>query len=364
MQTVALKPGRAEWTAMSVGLFLLCVLMLSVPVLCLPLALAAPLLACPLAERQKEKWLAWLSVIVPAASSLAAGYHTLYAVSLILPGLVPMLITRLIPMQKRPGAKGMVIYLAAVTMSMLVAVAAAGYALGGPLQVKLAEAVTDWVSNSEQKQAILRRLALSGLITLPKGYDLMGQTGRFLQAEHARQMLMSLKLSTEVMIASYLPSVFVQGCMLVGLFIPLRLERANGVLLVVETKTPAQKQTRVVAPPSFRLLTLPPNLRRLWLGTALGGVLLLLSNTDVFITMGQVCLAVAQTVGCLLGAAVVVFMYTKKDPDRRVTGGVFAALFMLFAPGLLLVVGIADQVFHLRTPQAHKPGRTKGGKQQ
>ncbi len=364
MQTVALKPGRAEWTAMSVGLFLLCVLMLSVPVLCLPLAVASPLLACPLAEREKEKWLAWLSVIVPAASSLAAGYDTLYAVSLILPGLVPMLITRLLPMPKRPGAKGMLIYLAAVTLSALVAVAAAGYALGGPLQVKLAEAVTDWVARSERKNELLRRLALAGIITLPDGYDLMGESGRLLQAEHARQMLMSLKLSAEMLVAGYLPSIFMQVCMTVGLFIPLRLERANGVLLVVETKTPAQKQTRVVAPPSFRLLTLPPNLRRLWLGMALGGILLLLSETDVLITMGQVCVAAAQTVGCLLGAAVVVFMYTKNDPERRVTGGVFAALLLLFAPGLMLAVGIADQIFHLRTPQAHKPGRTKGGKQQ
>jgi len=358
MQTVALKPKRAEWTVMTVGLFLLCVAMIMAPAFCIPLAMAAPLLACPLSERKKEKMLAWLSAAVPVASSLAAGYDALYALSLLLIGLAPLLITRFIPLPKRPGAKGMLLYVAAMTCSVLVVLAAAGRALGGPLQLTLAEAFTRWVEQSEQKELILRRFAASGMISIPKGYADGGVANQLMQPAHIRQMLMSLRLTMEMVVVQYLPKAFVQGCLVVGLFIPLRLERVNGVLLVVETKTPSQKQTRVVAPPSFRLLTLPLPMRTVWLMTAVTGLLLMTSSTDVVRMTGQLCYAAAEAVAYLLGAAVLVFMYTKNDPDRRVTAGAMAVLLYLFAPFILLAIGIADQVFHFRTPQAQKPDRT------
>lgn len=354
MQTVALKPKRAEWTAMLVGLLILCVLMLLVPALCVPLAVAAPLLACPLVGR-KEETAAWLSAAVPVVSSLIAGYEPLYAASLGLIGALPLLITRFVPIQKRPGAIGMLMYISAMAFALTVVLAMASYMLGGPLYASLAQLLVDWVEQSEEKQMILRRFAANGLISIPKGYLEQGTMRPLLETAYNRQMLMSLQLTMEMLFTQYLPSLVVQSCLVVGLFISLRLERANGVLLIVEARTAADKHTRVVAPPSFRLLTMPPNVRRTMFALGVTALLLLTSPGSFANTVGQLCYAVFQTAFCLLGAAVMVFAYTKTDPDRRIFAGVMAALLFVVAPFVLLLVGMMDQKFHFRKPQAPKP---------
>ena len=365
MQTVALKPKRAEWTAMKTGLIVLCVVMMLAPELCLPLALAAPLLACPLLKGQTgQKMLPWLSAAAPACASLAAGMDVFYSLSLALIGLLPLLITNGIPQQMRPGAKGMLLYMTAAAFSLTVSLAAASRALGGPLQLMLAEELVRWVEANENRSQLLNRLAAAGWIAVPEGYAEQGVAGALMQTEHIRQMLMSLKWNVRMMIAQLLPGLFVQGCVITGIFTALRMERVNGVLLVVETKTPAQKQTRVIAPPSFRLLTLSRGLRMMWALIAVTGLVLMTSQTAAVAVAGQMCLALAETVGCLLGAAAMIFLYTQNDPDRRVTAGVLAAALYLFCPFALLALGIADQIFHIRTRQAQKAERTEGGNKQ
>lgn len=354
MQTVALKPKRAEWTAMLVGLLILCVLMLLVPALCVPLAVAAPLLACPLVGR-KEEFAAWISAVVPAASSLIAGYDPLYAASLALIGVLPLLITRLVPIQKRPGAIGMLMYISAMAFALTVVLAMASNMLGGPLSYSLAQVFVDWVDQAENRQMILRQFAANGLVSIPKGYIEQGTLRPLMEAAYNRQMLMSLKLTMEMLLTQYLPSLVAQSCLIVGLFISLRLERANGVLLIVEARTAADKRARVVAPPSFRLLSIPPNVRRTLFALGVTALLLLTSPGSFANTVGQLCYAVFETAFCLLGAAVTVFAYTKTDPDRRIFAGVMAALLFVVAPFVLLVVGLMDQKFHFRKPQAPKP---------
>lgn len=354
MQTVALKPKRAEWTAMLVGLLILCVLMLLTPALCVPLAVAAPLLACPLVGR-KEEFVAWISAAVPVAASMLAGFDPLYAASLALIGTLPLLITRFVPIQKRPGAIGMLMYISAMTFALTVVLAMASNMLGGPLPYSLARAFVDWVAQAENKQMILRRFAVNGLISIPEGYIEQGTLRPLMEAAYHRQMLMSLKLTMEMLFTQYLPSLVVQSCLIVGLFISLRLERVNGVLLIVEARTAADKHTRVVAPPSFRLLAMPPNVRRTMFALGVTGLLLLTSPGSFANTVGQLCYAVFETAFCLLGAAVMVFAYTKTDPDRRLFAGVMAALIFVLAPFVLMLVGMLDQRFHFRKPQDPKP---------
>lgn len=354
MQTVALKPKRAEWTAILVGLLILCVLMLLVPVLCVPLALAAPLLACLLVGR-KEETVAWISAAVPVAASLIAGYDPLYAASLGLIGALPLLITRFVPLQKRPGAIGMLMYISAVAFALTVVLAMASNMLGGPLSYSLAQVFVDWVDQAENKQMILRQFAANGLISIPKGYIEQGTLRPLMESAYNRQMLMSLKLTMEMLFAQYLPSLVVKSSLIVGLFISLRLERANGVLLIVEAKTAADKHTRVVAPPSFRLLAMPPNVRRTMFALGVTALLLLTSPGSFANTVGKLCYAVFETTFCLLGAAVMVFAYTKTDPDRRLFAGVMASLIFVLAPFVLMLIGMLDQKFHFRKPQASKP---------
>jgi len=75
-------------------------------------------------------------------------------------------------------------------------------------------------------------------------------------------------------------------------------------------------------------------------------------------TLGQLCYAAFETMFCLLGAAVMVFVYTKNDPDRKTLAGVLAAALYVMAPFVLFVIGLMDQTFHFRNPQAHKPDKT------
>lgn len=357
MQTVALKPKRAEWTALLIGLAILCGIMFAAPVLCLPLALAAPLLACPLVGR-KEEPVAWASAAVPVAASLIAGMNAAYAVSLLLIGLLPLMITRFVPLSKRPGAAGMVMYISAIAFSLMIVLCMAMHMLGGPLQATLPQLVAQKISRSANLGELLRRLAVQGLISLPDGYSLDGTIRPLMQAAYHQQMLMSLRLTLEMLVAQYLPKLFINACVLVGLFISLRLERMNGVLLVVEAKTASQKQTRVVAAPSFRLLAMPRKLRLLLLGMAVASFLLAASYGALAQTVGRLCYAAFETLYTLLGAAVLVFLYTKNDPDRRIMAGVLAAALYVIAPFVLLMIGLFDQSFHFRNPQAHKPDRT------
>ena len=169
MQTVALKPKRAEWTAIRIGLAVLCGIMLTVPALCAPIALCLPLLACPLVGR-KEEPLAWLSAAVPAVSSLIAGYDVGYACSLLLPGLYPLVVTRFIPIPKRPGAKGMLLYMTATAFSLLVVLAMAQHMLGGTLHAVLPGMIVERVGQMENLSEFLRRLAVQGLVSVPDGY--------------------------------------------------------------------------------------------------------------------------------------------------------------------------------------------------
>ena len=354
MQTVALKPKRAEWTALLVGLAILCGVMFAAPALCAPLALVGPLLACPLVGR-KEEPVAWASAAVPVLASLMAGYEVLYSMSLLLIGLLPLLITRLIPLQKRPGAAGMLMYISAMAFSLVVVLAMATRMLGGPLQVMLPRVIVQKLSRMDNLSEMLRRLAMQGLVSIPDGYTVDSPIRPLMQAAYNQQMLMSLRLTLEMMIAQEMPKLFVNACVLVGLFTPLRLERMNGVLLVVEAKSASQKQTRVVAAPSFRLLAMPRPLRIMLLVLALASFMLMMSYGALAQTVGRLCYAAFETLFTLLGAAVLVFMYTKNDPDRKTVAGVLAAAMYVVAPFVLLLIGLFDQTFHFRNPQAHKP---------
>lgn len=354
MQTVALKPKRAEWKAIIVGLAILCGVMLAVPALCAPLALAGPLLACPLVGR-KEEPVAWISAAVPALASLIAGYDVFYSFSLLLPGLLPLLITRFVPLKKRPGAAGMLLYISAAAFALTVVVCMAVHMLGGPLQTTLPQAVVNKLSRAEYLNDVLRRLAMQGLIRIPDGYTANGPARPLMQAVHQQQMLMSFRLTLEMLIRQELPKLFVNACVLTGLFTALRLERMNGVMLVVEAKTASQKQTRVVAAPGFRLLIMPRSLRTFLLLMALASLFLLTSPNAFAQTVGGLFYATFETMYALLGAAIMVFLYTKNDPDRKTTAGVLAAAIYVLAPFVLFLIGLFDQTFHFRNPQARKP---------
>ena len=249
----------------------------------------------------------------------------------------------------------MVMYISAMAFSLVVVLCMAVHMLGGPLQSVLPELIVQKLSRTKNLSEVLRRLAMQGLVSVPDGYSVNGAFRPLMQAAHNQQMLMSLRLTLEMLISSYLPKLFVNACVLTGVFVSLRLERMNGVLLVVEAKSASQKHTRVVAAPAFRLLAMPRPLRLMLFGMAIVSFVTAFSASALAQTFGQLCYALFETLYTLLGAAVLVFVFTKNDPDRRIRAGVLAAALYLIAPFVLLIVGLLDQSFHFRNPQAHKP---------
>ena len=257
MERIDIKPGRAQLHALVIGLFALCMAMIVLPELCVPLGLVLPLLACPLVGRREEP-LVYVAAAVPVIASLAAGYDTLYSLSLVSMGGFALLTTRLLPQKQRVGLSGILWYMLAIAASLGLVAACATRMLGGALWQKLTELLVAAVSQHDQSALLLYRFAAAGLISPPEGIAGNALLGQLLNPLVSRQMLLSFKLTLGNLLFELLPAFFVQASMIVGLFTALRVQRMNGVILVVEATSPAQKKARVAVAPGFRLLALPP----------------------------------------------------------------------------------------------------------
>lgn len=347
MERVVIHPKRSEWKALSIGLIALCAVMMLLPPLCAPLALVLPLLSCPLTGR-KEEPAAWIAAAVPAASSLLAGYDALYALSLLLVGALPLALTKWC--KKRTGADGLLWYTGAMALAVTAVLTAATHALGAPLWKTLSEAIVQLVGQSSQAERILLQAASSGLLTVPAGYQTEGLLGAAMAASHKQQMLMSLRLTLEATLYSQLPGLVVQACLITGVFTHLRILRFGGAVLLVQTVTPSERKTTVAVPLGFRMLALPRAAR--WPLMALAAVSLLLITTPGTYaqTLGQLCFALFEQVFIIIGAAVMIHVFCRHDPDRKTSSGVIAAVIYVMAPFALFLIGVMDQFMHFRKP--------------
>ena len=354
MKQVPIKPKRSQLHMLVIGLSALCAAMIVLPEFCAPLSLLLPLLACPLVGRREEP-LVYVASAMPAVASLMAGYDALYSVSLLSMGGFALLVTKLLPQKERVGSTGIMWYMLSVSMSLALIAASASKMLGGPLWEKLTEAIVDTLAGNERAGLLLYRFAAAGLISMPEGY--VGNTLLLSVFEPVvvRQMLMSLKLMLGEVLFDLLPAFVVQSSMIVGLFTALRVQRMNGVILILEAKTPAQQKARVAVPPGFRLLMLPPRARWPITLMAVGALFLLSTASPVAQIVGQMCYSAFETTFMLLGAAVIVCVFSLKKPERKTLYGVLTAILYMIAPFLLFLIGLTDQTFHYRVKRSAHP---------
>lgn len=349
MQPSEIRPQRAQLTAAMLGLGLLGVVMAVFPFTCVLLTLVVPLLACPLAGR-KQQWAAWLAALAPAAISLLAGFHPLYAVSLALPGLCAMATALWLKRSKRLAAPAAILYeIAAYAFALLCVVICAQAALGNAIAPGLAEWLVKRVQSSGNTGLLLYRFAAAGLIAVPEGYQKAGLLSFAFDPVLIRQLLLSLRLTAERLIASALPSLFVQACMLGGLFTALRCQRLNCmVLLVEEGPARTQRKTRVIRPPGFRMLFLPP--KSGWLPGVMGlaSLVLLSAQSALAQTLGQLFYAAFACTFQVLGAAVIVCLLSARKPERAPLYGALAGAAYVLFPLALFFIGVADQAGHTR----------------
>ncbi len=360
MQPPEIRPQRAQLTAAMLGLGLLTAVMAVYPFTCVIGTLVVPLLACPLVGR-KQQWAAWLAAIAPAVISLLAGIDPLYGVSLALPGLCTMVAALWLKRGKRLAAPIAILYeIAAYAFSLLCIVICAQAALGGPIAPSLTELLAERIQSSQQPGLVLYRFAAAGLIAVPEGYQRASLLSFALDPVLIRQLLLSFRLTAEGLIASTLPSLFVQACMLGGLFTALRCQRLNCMVLLVEQgPSPSQRRTRIMHPPGFRLLRLPPKTG--WVPGVMGLASLVLLSTGSALahTLGQLFYAAFTCTFQVLGAAVMVCLFSARKPERAPLFGVLAGAAYVLLPLALFFTGVADQTGHLRAKWLEQSNQNK-----
>ena len=276
VQSAVIRPERSRLFAAVAGLLVLTGLMAFFPSACVGLALLTPLLGCPLAGSGRQ-WAAWLAAAAPAALSLLYRFDPLYSLSLLLPGTLPMALTLWLKARKKLAAPLSIgLYIGAYAASLTLVTLAAAHALGTGIAEGLAQLLAAQVEASDQPGLLLYRFAAAGLLAVPDGYS--GALPLFLlDPAVVRQMLLSLRLNVALMLENLLPWLFVQACLLGGLFTALRVQRMRCAVLVVgpDPEHPGERKARVVSPPGFRLMVIPSRLRWVLFLMALASLLLI-----------------------------------------------------------------------------------------
>lgn len=342
-----LKPQKSQQLRWCAALLAMLVCMLLAPQTCLPLCMATPLMACLLING-RYRYYAWAAVAVPLAVGLMEGWDMLYAASLMLPCGLSLLVTCL-PDKKRAGTMGILLYVGASTVSLLMIYACAAQALGGPLADTLTEIIVTKVRTADRSDQLLLALVQSGLIAPPRAYEGAVISPLGLDPVLRHQLLLALEYVCRMLLNSLLPQLFVQGTLLSGLFTAFRVRKAQGMFVVLETQPlPGGRcQAHVAVQPGFRFVGLPKEM-----GFVLAGMLLLSlplqAESGFAYTLG--CLFSQMFVSCfaIQGAAVLVCAVSVKYPRRlTLVGGLSAALYLV-SPQALVLMGIIEQVFHYR----------------
>ncbi len=348
MQSALLKPRRAQLTANVLSLLLLVAVTAFFPATAIVLAVMAPLLGCPLIGR-REQWAAWLAALTPCAATLISGGNWLLALMLMLPGTSCMGCTLWLRSQKKLGAPmAAACYTAAYAASLTLVVLAASHALGAPLSQALSDLIVSRVEGSSQPGVLLYRFASAGLLSVPKAYRQANLLLNLLDPGLIRQMLLSLRLTLTTAFAQTLPTLFVQLCLLGGLFTALRVQKLNCAVLVVGQTADGEKKTQVMQPPGFRLLALPRRGRGVLIVLALCSLLPFFAQGALIDTLSTLCYAAFCCVFQLLGAAVAVCMLSARHPERAPLFGVLAGVCYVLFPTALFLIGVVDQGLHFR----------------
>lgn len=347
MQAIALRPQRAQLTGMLVGVCGLIICMALVPALCIPLGLMLPIFACPLVGI-KKRWApvtVVAAVIAPPLIAFIVGQPTLLALSLLCTCGAPVVVTLTLKPGKAATPAAFVYYLLAYGFSVIVVLASVRGMVGGELAAGISQRVASAVSASPDAGTTLYRMAASGLIDMPTGYD-SGSLALWLNPVLVRQMTLSLRLTLEASIRQLLPAAIVQACLLGSVFTTLRVQKLNHAYILVDEKH--KERVTLATPPGFSMLRLPPKSNWALAGMAVIGFICLMSDSSWAYQLGLLLYACFQGCFGLLGASVLVGMLSIRKPDSKTTYGVLAAALYVLLPSVPIIIGIMDPLFHFR----------------
>ncbi|MBE5801411.1 MAG: hypothetical protein E7319_03900 [Clostridiales bacterium] len=344
MQAISLRPQHRLLISKQIVLAILTVLMAAVPVLCLPLAILMPLFSCPLIGH-KEQWTAYLSIPVATAVSLVYGMPALYAFSLVLVTGLPVLLTVYLGKKRGGSQLALLMYMGSYAVS-LIGVILCCVALFGPLPEAAAQFVRQWLMQSPKRSEYIYKALASGLLPVPEGYTNISAFTIAINPLFLEQIGLEVVLRVREQVVVSLPSAYVQISIVAGLFTALRVQRLNHAYLLVDQRR--KDEVKVAITPGFAMLRLPRKARTFLL--IMAGVSFLMALTDgPLLLMALVIQTVFVTCYALIGAAVVCGFMMRKDPDKRVMGGVLAAALYLLMPSMLMVLGVFERFLRLKS---------------
>lgn len=309
------------------------------------MALTLPMLTYPMLTRG-EDFEAILLPLMPSVAFSLAGYDPVISLMLLLPSYIGFLPLRLSQRRIVPFSTVTLLCIAAVLISALLMLMRLSVLLDGPLFSQLAQWFVTRLQGSFNSGALLYRMVSVGYLDLPAAYGKTAgiQLGSVILLNPLlhRELINMLRLRLYEDISSYLPMLLMQGSIVIGLFTSLRVY--NTFLRKVKPDAPPQL---------LRTLDLPRRARGYLLVLAIGTAFTSFSADPVVSLICLLMYAAFAAIFELLGAAVLVFILARRKPGRAVWYGILAALLYVLFPLALFLLGVADQLMHLRAASLH-----------
>ncbi|MDD3214030.1 MAG: hypothetical protein PHY64_10155, partial [Eubacteriales bacterium] len=163
----------------------------------------------------------------------------------------------------------------------------------------------------------------------------------FLNPSLERELLNMLRLRLSEGFASWIPSLLVQGALIIGVFTALLTAHSR-----------ARKTPGATPAPLFRSLKLTRTEQGYMLALCLITLLAGLVDNTFLSLLSTLTYAGFSTVYQLLGAAVLIAMLSRNHPQRAPIYGILSALIYLAVPIALFLLGLFDQFIRLRSSES------------
>ncbi len=308
------------------------------------LSLLLALLVCP-AFARGDVWFAVCLPLAPASAFLLSGGDLILGFLALSSPYLSLLATSLGNRRRLNLHAQAVAVSAAFVVSALAMLTRLGAMLGGVWYTSLADVAVRTLEHSAMGGSVLYRLVSLGILSLPDAYanTYALKLGNLVLLDPAlqRELLNMLRLRLNEGLASWVPSLLMQGALATGLFAALSSVRARG-----QGTSDA------------------PHFRDLQLSRAEQGALFILcivtllaafAGNSFLSLVSALAYAAFSAVYQLLGAAVLISLLARRHPERAVLYGFLAAFIYLAFPIVLFMLGLIDQFVHLRGETPYHP---------
>ena len=346
-----------------VGIPLLCfasvlISTLMFPLLSLPWALLMPLLICP-GLFSMGTWFSLAMPLAPSLGMLLAGGEVAIAV-LLLPFSYFSLLTAVVARKYQFDFSEAVLW---HTLSIFAAEALVftylSLEFGGNIFHGLANFLTQAVADSPQGDLYLYTWVRMGVLPLPaqmtQAAVALLEPSAFLFPELKIELLNDLRFQLFAYFRQTMPSMAVQFSLITGTFTALRtlqatLRKHPRAILILIQNDRGEIESHPCPPPRFAMLSFPPAYHTGVLVLGLFSIFLSYGGADSAAGLiGIMTSAVFTSFYTLLGAAAWISVIGAKRPFQNILAGLSAVFLFISFPFILLLLGIGDQLFHIRT---------------